>query len=279
MTVPDVLPGLIGADHIQLLLIGLAEVEGYLLHCCGNEQHIRIHLLREKPCCQVLLDHRCRTAEVGALAHHGDSAAAAGDHHLVRIQQRLDGIDLHDGLRCRRGNDTLELAVRYGNDFIARFLLGLRLLAVHDLAHALHRIVETGIIGIHHHLGQNRGNGLVVAPLHQLRPDGVLEIIADHALAHGRADRKRRFCILLTVVGAQVLHGRMDHAHLQGIGEDNGDLIAGLHEVTDHHRSPAHCLQLLRQAEAQTLVTEGNDHSFFTHRTLLCSSTVLSAYP
>ena len=93
-----ILAGLGGSQVAEPLHIGLAEVDGHLLHCGEDDEGIGIQLLGQQLGGKVLVDDGAGTVEGVALtAGDGDTAAAAGDGQIAGSQQGTDGLDLNDG--------------------------------------------------------------------------------------------------------------------------------------------------------------------------------------
>lgn len=88
----------------------------------------------------------------------------------------------------------------------------------------------------------------------KLFADDVLQIIADVALTHGHAHRKRHDVTLglLLVVGGE---GVLDHANLRAVAMGDDDLVAVLNEVGDglgRHMDGIHLLmQILAKGVAR----------------------------
>ena len=236
-----------------------------MIHGGGDQQDVGVDVLCEEGCGAVLLDDGCGTLQVVALAEHRNTAASAGDDDLIRVKECLDGVDLDDGLRGRGRNDTLEYAIGDHLHMVAVLLFLTCFLGVHQLTDALDRIIEALVIRIDHHLGDDGGCRLIDASLHELGTHCVLQVVADHALAHRRAYMKRGVYVLLRIRLREVLHRGVDHTYLRCVREYQCDLIAVLDEIADHRCGTCNGGLLLRKGEAQILMSERNDHSLFAH--------------
>ena len=95
----------------------------------------------------------------------------------------------------------------------------------------------------------------------ELFTDDVLQIIADIALAHGHAHRKRHDVTLglLLVVGGE---GVLDHANLRAVAVGDDDLVAVLNEVGDGFGRHMDGIHLLMQILAKGVAAQRNDDTF-----------------
>ena len=236
-----------------------------MIHGGRNQQDVGVDVLCEEGCGAVLLDDGGCPLQVIALTKHRNTATAAGDDDLIRVKECLDGVDLDDGLRGRGGNDTLEYAVGDHLHMVTVLLFLPCLLGIHQLTDTLDRIVEALVIRINHHLGDDGGCRLIDAPLHELGTHCVLQVVADHALAHRGAYMKRRVYILLRIRLRKILHRSVDHTYLRCVGEYQGHLVSVLNEIADHRCGTCNGGLLLRKGKAQILMSERNDHSLFAH--------------
>ena len=124
-------------------------------------------------------------------------------------------------------------------------------------------MLESGIVGVHHHLGQYGGHALLKAPVQQFLLQSILQVIADIALAHGHAHGKGHHVgggLLLAVGGKGVL----DHAHLGAVAMGDDHLVPGLDQIGNGAGGLLHGLHLLRQVLSQGIAAQGDDDSF-TH--------------
>ena len=93
------------------------------------------------------------------IAHDGDAAAAHGDDHKALVDHRLHDGQLHDLHRLRRSDDAPPAAARVLLDGIALLLLqtlGVRLGI--ERADGLGRAEEGGVLAVHDHLRDDRGD-------------------------------------------------------------------------------------------------------------------------
>ena len=124
-------------------------------------------------------------------------------------------------------------------------------------------MLESGILGIHLHLRQDGGDGSLHLPVQQLFPDGILQVIADIALAHGGADGHGGYGVRGVLPG-EGGHGDIDHAHLGAVAVDDHHLVALLDQVHNGFGRVLHSGHLLRQVFAQGIAAQGDDDTF-TH--------------
>ena len=196
---------------------------------------------------------------------HRDAAAAAGHHHQAGVHHIPDGLDLDDGHRLGGGHHPAPAPAGVLNHVVAP--LGhhpVRLFAGHEGADGLGGVGEGRVGGIHLHLGEHCGHTLGDAPVQQLLPQGVLQVVADVTLAHGHAHGQGTGDVLVGVRAGQLRHGLLDHAHLGAVAVGDDHLVALLNQV---HNGPGRLLHgdhLLRQIVAQGVAAEGDDNSF-TH--------------
>ena len=91
--------GLVGGEVLELLLVGLAEVDGDMLNGGQQEQNVGVAVLGQQLAARVLVDDG-RNALVAALvlvvADDGDAAATAGDDDELVVEQVEDGVSLDD---------------------------------------------------------------------------------------------------------------------------------------------------------------------------------------
>ena len=92
---------------VDPLLRRRAESRGHLFHRGGDEEQVRLDLAGEQAAGIVLVDDGSDAAVLPVPdVHHGDAAAADGDDLDPVVEHRLDGVQLHDLLRQRRGHDA-----------------------------------------------------------------------------------------------------------------------------------------------------------------------------
>ena len=125
-------------------------------------------------------------------------------------------------------------------------------------------MLEGGVIGVHLHLGQNGGDALDDAPVQKLFPQGILQVIADVALAHGHADGQGAGNVFFGVRAGQFGHGRLDHTHLGAVAVGHHHLVTFFNQVRDGTGSLLHGHHLLGKILAQGIAAQG-DHDALTH--------------
>ena len=118
------------------------------------------------------------------------------------------------------------------------------------------------VVRVHLHLCEHGGDALLDAPVEELLPQRVLQVVADIALAHRHADRQRARDVALGVGAHQLRHGVLDHAHLRAVPVHDDDLVPRLDQVRDRRGGLLHRDHLLRQIVAQGVAAEGEDYSF-----------------
>ena len=138
------------------------------------------------------------------------------------------------------------------------------LLLRHEGADGLGRVLEGGVLGVDLDLSQHGGDALVDAAVEQLLAQGILQVVAYVALAHGNADGERAGDVLLRVGAGQLGHGGLDHAHLGAVAVGYDDLVASLDEVGDGLGSLLDGYHLLGKIVAQGVAAEG-DYYALTH--------------
>ena len=125
------------------------------------------------------------------LLDHGDSAAATGDDYLICGCQRTDGFDLYDIDRLGGSNDTAEALSGIFFDIVALLYFNLSVFLGHVTTDDLGGLIESLIIRIYGHLGEDSADRLGNAAIQKLCTKRVLDIIAYITLAHSRADTHR----------------------------------------------------------------------------------------
>ncbi len=251
---------------VQPLLVRLSKIDGHLLHGGEDDQHVGVQLLRQHLAGEVLVDHRRRALEVVPLGlEDGDAASAAGHHDVVALHQGLDGVQLDDGHRLGGGHHTAPAPAGILRHIIAplcHHALGLFL--GHESADGLGGVPERRVLGVHLHLGEDGGHALLDIPVQQLLPQGVLEVIADVALAHGNAHGQGAGDILFRIGAGELGHGLLDHAHLGAVSVGHDHLVATLDQVGDGPGGLLYRRHLLRQVIAQGIAAQGH-YDTFTH--------------
>lgn len=124
----------------------MPEVDGDLLHCGQDDEHIRVDQPRQQRRGKVLVDHGGYADELPLPAHDRDAAAARGDDDAPRLKQRVHGVLLDDIHRLRRGDDLPIAAARVLDHGIALlFCDALGSLPAVKRADGLRRATEGGV--------------------------------------------------------------------------------------------------------------------------------------
>lgn len=254
--------GLVGGELLELLLVGLAEVDSHVLNGSQQEQDVGGAVLSKQLATHVLVDNR-GDALVATLvlivADHGDAAATAGDNDELVVEQVQDGIGLDDLLGLRGGHDATPTAAGIldeghlgvlGHD-LAGLLLGV------ERADRLGGVRERGVVGVALDLGDDGGGMPALVALVHLAADALLQVVANIALGHGAA------------LGQ--IHGRgadgvvrrgesvLDHTDLRAVAVGDDDLVALLDQAQQRMRGVVDLLDLLGRGVAQRIAAEGDD--------------------
>lgn len=254
--------GLVGGELLELLLVGLAKVDGHVLDGGQQEQNVGGAVLSKQLATHVLVNNRgdaLVAALVLVVANHGDAAATAGDDDELVVEQVQDGIGLDDLLGLRGGHDAAPTTAGVldeghlgvlGHD-LAGLLLGV------ERADRLGGVRERGIIGVALDLGDDGGGVPALVTLVHLAADALLQVVANVALGHGAA------------LGQ--IHGRgadgvvrrgegvLNHADLRAVAVGDDDLVALLDEAQKGVSGVVDLLDLLGRGVAQGVAAEGND--------------------
>ena len=119
-------------------------------------------------------------------------------------------------------------------------------------------VLEGGVVGVDHGLGHHVGRGAHDVAAAHLVEDGLGELVADVALAHG-ARLGEGHLGGLAVVGARVGEGVVDHADLGAVAVGHDDVDALGHHVDDVAGGVLHQLELLLGRVAQGVAAERDD--------------------
>ena len=269
--------GLVGGDVLELLLVGLAEVDGDVLDGGQQEQDVGVAVLGQQLAAQVLVDDggdALVATLVLVVADDGDAAAAAGDDDELVVEQVEDGVGLDDLLGVGGGDDAAPAAAGILDEdlggVLGHELLGL-LLGVEG-ADGLGRVLERGVVGVALDLGDDGGGMPTLIALVHLATNALLQVIANVALGHGAALGQRHLGGADGVVGSG--EGVLDHADLRAVAVGDDDLVALLDEAEEGVGGVAHGLDLLDGIVAESVATEGDDDTIglavgFGHACLL----------
>ena len=108
------------------------------------------------------------------------------------LEERPDGLGLHDAHGARRGDEPPVAAPRVlGQDPAVARPVTRRLLGGVAPADGLRRVLEGGVLGIHDGLGQDAHDAVGHAAPSQLAHEGVAEEVADAAFGIGHAHVER----------------------------------------------------------------------------------------
>ena len=249
---------------VERPLLRRAEVQADVVDRREDEQIVRADGFGQARGGKVLVDDGVHAVVVPVrVAHDGHTAAAAGDDNLTGIRQSADTVDLYDIFRLRCGYDTTITAIHFDHVvsllfFSVSFFLG------HDTTDDFDRFVEGVIVWIYNNLGQNGGNRTVDATVEKFFTNGVLQVISDITLAHGRADRYGCEGVIRVLL-SEFVHSSMDHTHLWGITVGNNNLAISLYKICNSFCGAFYCVLLLGKGSTQRFVPEGNDNFFLAH--------------
>ena len=258
--------GLVGGELLELLLVGLAEVDGHVLDGREQEQDVGGAVLGEQLAAQVLVDdggHALVAALVRVVAHDGDSAAAAGDDDELVVEQVEDGVGLDDLLGLGGRHDAAPSAAGVldeGHLGVLGHDLPCLLLGV-ERADGLGGVLERGVVGVALDLGDDGGGvPALVAAVH-LAADALLQMVADVALGHGAALGQVHGGGADGVVGGG--EGVLDHADLRAVavgddgplGSPSGNQLK--RNIPTTTPKPAHKRQLFVQKREKSTFVRG----------------------
>ena len=256
--------GLVGGEVLELLLVGLAEVDGDVLNGGQQKQDVGVAVLGQQLAAQVLVDdggNALVAALVLVVADDGDAAATAGDDDELVVEQVEDGVGLDDLLGIGGGDDATPAAAGILDEdlggILGHELLGL-LLGIEG-ADRLGRVLERGIIRVALDLGDDGGGVPTLIALVHLAADALLQVIADVALGHGAALGQRHLGGADGVVGSG--EGVLDHADLRAVAVGDDDLVALLDEAEESVGGVAHGLDLLDGVVAEGVAAKGDDNT------------------
>ena len=121
-------------------------------------------------------------------------------------------------------------------------------------------MLEGGVSLINEHLRHDRGNVLVHLTARKLVADGVLQMIADVALAHRAALGEGHIGLDgLGLSGSG--HTEVDHADLRAVAVGDDDLVALRDQVDDGLCGLGDESELLVGGVAQRVAAQGDDDS------------------
>ena len=124
-------------------------------------------------------------------------------------------------------------------------------------------MLEGGVALLHQHLGDHGGHVLGHAPRRQLVADGVLQVVANVALAHGPALGEGHVGLDGLRLGGGG-EAQVDHAHLGAVAVGDDHLVALGDEIHDGLRGLRDQRELLVGGAAQGVAAQSDDDAF-TH--------------
>jgi hypothetical protein len=205
---------------------------------------------------EVLVHDGLDTAvDARLLLDDGNAAAAAGDDHESRQEERPDGLGLHDAHGTWRGDEPPVAAARILDHHppvagpVLRGFLG-RVAA----ADRLRGVLEGGVFEVHDGLGQDARDSVGHAAASQLAHQRVADDVADAALGVGDAHVEREPWSEFRV--ARHLRAAEDEAHLRAIAVGQDDAPAVGDERTDVHRRVSRVHELLGDGPGLALVDQ-----------------------
>ena len=136
---------------VDRLRVTTSVMKGNLIDACEEQQDVRVCQISQLTGRQILLHDRTRALESVRLLQNRDPAATSGDHDLSGLNECIDGIDLNNINRLRRGNNPAVSAFDLDN-IIALALFLLRFLLRENAPDHLDRMVECLVVWIHDHL-------------------------------------------------------------------------------------------------------------------------------
>ncbi len=164
------------------------------------------------------------------LLDNGNPAAAAGNDNLSGVRQSTDGFYFYNINGLRGGNDSAEAFSGRLLHIVALFHFNLRIVGGHIPPNQLGGLIKSLVVGVHRHLGENRGYGFADAPAKKLRFQGILDIIAHISLTHGAANAHGGGGVV-DIKTAQLRHGLVYHTDLRAVAVGDGQLVASLHQI------------------------------------------------
>ena len=194
--------------------------------------------------------------------HDGHTAAAAGDDDILTVEQVQNRAPLGNIHRLRRGDNAPPAAAgvlpHTQGRIITHHLLRGGLIV--KRADGLCRLAERGVVRVDDDLRDDRRHlpGHTIGA--QRAAHALLQVVADIALAHGRALRQRHGRDL----GVRFRGGverRLDHADLRAVAVADDDLVALMDEPDERRARGGHAFALLRRRAAERVAAESNDDS------------------
>ena len=248
---------------VERPLLRRAEVQADVVDRREDEQIVRADGFGQARGGKVLVDDGVHAVVVPVrVAHDGHTAAAAGDDDILTVEQVQNRAPLGNIHRLRRGDDAPPAAAgvlpHAQGRIVTHHLLRGGLIV--KRADGLCRLAERGVVRVDDDLRDDRRHlpGHTIGA--QRAAHALLEVVADIALAHGRALRQRHGRDL-----GVCFHGgverRLDHADLRAVAVADDDLVALMDEPDERRARGGHAVALLRRRAAERVAAESNDDS------------------
>ena len=137
--------------------------------------------------------------------------------------------------------------------------LGVGLLLGHEGADGLGGVLEAGVVGVDLDLGDHGGDVPTLEVAVHGHAEGLLQVVADVALAHGAALGEVDLGELLGVDLVGGGEGVLDHADLRAVAVGDDDLVAHADDLEQGRRGGADLCDLLFRGVAKGVSAEGDD--------------------
>ena len=187
-------------------------------------------------------------------AEDRNASAAARNHHMVGVNQGLDRLNLYDGYRLGRGDNTAVASSGILYDVIITLPDQLvRLLLRHEGADRFGRMEKCGILRVHLDLRKHGRNADIDSPVKHLLSHGILQVVSDVSLTHRHTDGQRNRDVVLRIRSHQFTHRVLDHADLRSVSMRDNDFISLLDQVGDRFRRFLCGRHLLRKVFAERI--------------------------
>ena len=249
-------------------MIRRAEADRHLFHGGEDHHHVGVDRFGQLHRRKIFVDHRVDARQHAVFLHDRNSSSAAGDDGHALVDQLADGLFLDNADRSRRGDDLAVAApgvFDHGHTGSSQFV---GVFLAHEVADRLRWTLEGRIGGVDLDLRHEGGDAVVHLSGAEFVANGVLQVEADVAFAHGSALRKRHVGQLFIQLGSDV-HGLLDHTDLRTIAVTHQHLNAGLDEIDDGARRVLDAFFLLFGCVSKSVAAQSDDDSF--HYNLLFS--------
>ena len=138
-------------------------------------------------------------------------------------------------------------------------LLGLGL--AHPRTDRLDRVGKGRVVCRNLDLGEHGGDTLVDVAVEHFLAQGILQVIANVALAHGAANGQRAGNVLLRVRTRELGHRIGDHAHLGAVAMHDDDFVTLLDQVDNGLGGRLDGLHLLGKVGAEGVSAQGDNNT------------------